>query len=165
MTLSFSIAPGERVAIVGASGAGKSTIFQLIMRFYDSDEGQVLVDGVDVKTVDPKDLRERVAPVPQEAAIFGATVAENIAYGRSEISEFAIEEAARRAAADGFIRELGRGYATKLGERGVTLSGGRDSGSRSRAQLSKTRRSCCSTKRPRPLTLRTRRKCSARSTT
>jgi len=122
--LSFSIAPGERVAIVGASGAGKSTIFQLIMRFYDVDEGQVLVDGVDVKTVDPKDLRERVAPVPQEAAIFGATVAENIAYGRSEISEFAIEEAARRAAADGFIRELGRGYATKLGERGVTLSGG-----------------------------------------
>ena len=122
--LSFSIAPGERVAIVGASGAGKSTIFQLVMRFYDVDEGQVLVDGVDVKTVDPKDLRERVAPVPQEAAIFGATVAENIAYGRSEISEFAIEEAARRAAADGFIRELGRGYATKLGERGVTLSGG-----------------------------------------
>ena len=80
--LSFSIAPGERVAIVGASGAGKSTIFQLIMRFYDCDEGQVLVDGVDVKTVDPKDLRERIAPVPQEVAIFGATVAENIAYGR-----------------------------------------------------------------------------------
>ena len=81
--LSFSIAPGERVAIVGASGAGKSTIFQLIMRFYDADEGQVLVDGVDVKDADPKDLRERIAPVPQEAAIFGATVAENIAYGRS----------------------------------------------------------------------------------
>ena len=68
---SFTIAPGERVAIVGASGAGKSTLFQLIMRFYDVDEGQVLVDGVDVKTVDPKDLRERIAPVPQEAAIFG----------------------------------------------------------------------------------------------
>jgi ATP-binding cassette, subfamily B, bacterial len=122
--LSFAIAPGERVAIVGASGAGKSTIFQLIMRFYDSDEGQVLVDGVDVKTVDPKDLRARIAPVPQEAAIFGVTVAENIAYGRSEIGEFAIEEAARRAAADGFIRELVMGYETRLGERGVTLSGG-----------------------------------------
>ncbi len=105
--LSFSIAPGERVAIVGPSGAGKSTIFQLIMRFYDADEGQILVDGVDVKAVDPKDLRERIAPVQQEAAIFGATVAENIAYGRAEASELAIEEAARRAAADGFVRELG----------------------------------------------------------
>ena len=117
-------APGERVAIVGPSGAGKSTIFQLIMRFYDADAGQILIDGVDVKAVDPKDLRERIAPVQQEAAIFGATVAENIAYGRAEASELAIEEAARRAAADGFVRELGLGYATKLGERGVTLSGG-----------------------------------------
>src|ERR1700690_2440227 len=107
-----------------SSGAGKSTIFQLIMRFYDADEGQVLVDGVDVKAVDPKDLRERIAPVQQEAAIFGATVAENIAYGRVGTSELAIEGAARRAAADGFVRELGLGYATKLGERGVTLSGG-----------------------------------------
>src|SRR5271165_3473488 len=122
--LSFVIAPGERVAVVGASGAGKSTVFQLIMRFYDCDAGQVLVDGVDVKTVDPKDLRARIAPVPQEVSIFGATVAENIAYGRNEVSEPAIEEAARRAAADGFIRELSNGYATRLGERGVTLSGG-----------------------------------------
>ncbi len=89
--LSFSIMAGERVAIVGPSGAGKSTIFQLIMRFYDAGEGQVLVDGVDVKTVDPKDLRERIAPVQQEAAIFGATVAENIAYGRAATSELAIE--------------------------------------------------------------------------
>src|ERR1700728_2605453 len=99
--ISFSVSPGERVAIVGPSGAGKSTIFQLIMRFYDADEGQVLVDGVDVKAVDPKDLRERLAPVQQEAAIFGATVAENIAYGRVGTSELAIEGAARRAAADG----------------------------------------------------------------
>ena len=122
--LSFAVAPGERVAIVGASGAGKSTVFQLIMRFYDCDEGQVLVDGVDVKAVDPKDLRARIAPVPQEASIFGASVAENIAYGRTAAGEPAIEEAARRAAADGFIRELNQGYATRLGERGVTLSGG-----------------------------------------
>jgi ATP-binding cassette, subfamily B, bacterial len=122
--LSFAVAPGERVAIVGASGAGKSTVFQLIMRFYDCDEGQVLVDGVDVKAVDPRDLRALIAPVPQEASIFGASVAANIAYGRTAASEPAIEEAARRAAADGFIRELNQGYATKLGERGVTLSGG-----------------------------------------
>jgi ATP-binding cassette subfamily B protein len=122
--LSFSIAPGERVAIVGASGAGKSTVFQLIMRFYDCQQGRVLVDGVDVKTVEPSDLRARVAPVPQEASIFGGMVSENIAYGREGADEDAIEAAARRAAADGFIRDLDRGYATELGERGVTLSGG-----------------------------------------
>jgi ATP-binding cassette, subfamily B, bacterial len=122
--VSLAIAPGERVAIVGASGAGKSTVFQLIMRFYDCTEGRVLVDGVDVKAVDPKDLRARIAPVPQEASIFGGTVSDNIAYGREHASEAAIEAAARRAAADGFIRDLDNGYATKLGERGVTLSGG-----------------------------------------
>ena len=122
--LSFAIAPGERVAIVGASGVGKSTVFQLIMRFYDCQEGRVLIDGVDVKAVDPKALRARIAPVPQEASIFGGTVSENIAYGRDGASEAAIEAAARRAAADGFVRELDNGYATQLGERGVTLSGG-----------------------------------------
>ena len=122
--LSFSIRPGERVALVGVSGAGKSTVFQLIMRFYDCLEGRVLVDGVDVKAVDPGDLRARIAPVPQDPSIFGGTVSENIAYGRDEASEEAIEAAARRAAADGFIRELAGGYATGLGERGVTLSGG-----------------------------------------
>src|SRR6516165_9511733 len=101
--LSFTVAPGERVAIVGASGSGKSTLFHLIMRFYDCDEGRVLVDGVDVKTVDPQDLRARIASVAQEPFIFGATVAENIAYGSSNASEPRVEAAARRAAADGFI--------------------------------------------------------------
>ncbi|HTR11821.1 MAG TPA: ABC transporter transmembrane domain-containing protein [Roseiarcus sp.] len=122
--LSFAIRPGERVAIVGASGAGKSTVFQLIMRFYDCSLGQVLVDGIDVKTVDPKDLRARIAPVPQEASIFGGPISENIAYGQEGASEEEIEAAARRAAADGFIRDLDKGSATELGERGVTLSGG-----------------------------------------
>ena len=122
--LSFSIAPGERVAIVGVSGAGKSTVFQLIMRFYDCQQGRVVVDGVDVKAVDPRDLRARIAPVPQDPSIFGGSVSENIAYGRPEASEGDIEAAARRAAADGFVRELVNGYATELGERGVTLSGG-----------------------------------------
>ncbi len=122
--LSFSIAPGERVAIVGASGAGKSTVFQLIMRFYDCQQGRVVVDGIDVKAADPRDLRARIAPVPQDPSIFGGSVSENIAYGRPEASEADIEAAARRAAADGFVRELVEGYATELGERGVTLSGG-----------------------------------------
>ena len=122
--LSFVIAPGERVALVGVSGAGKSTVFQLIMRFYDCQEGKVLVDGIDVKTVDPRALRVRIAPVPQDPSIFGGTVSENIAYGLNDKTEQAIEAAARRAAADGFIRELPGGYAAELGERGVTLSGG-----------------------------------------
>ena len=104
--LSFAIAPGERVALVGVSGAGKSTVFQLIMRFYDCEAGRVLIDGVDVKTVDPAVLRARVAPVPQDPSIFGGSVSENIAYGRTDASEAAIEAAARRAAADGFVREL-----------------------------------------------------------
>ena len=86
--------------------------------------GRVLVDGVDVKTVHPSELRKRIAPVPQEASIFGGTVSENIAYGREGASERSIEAAARRAAADGFIRDLDKGYRTELGERGVTLSGG-----------------------------------------
>jgi len=122
--LSFAVRAGERVAIVGASGAGKSTVFQLIMRFYDCDEGRVLVDGVDVRTVEPGELRARIALVPQEASIFAGTVSENIAYGREGASGDEIEAAARRAAADGFIRDLDRAYATELGERGVTLSGG-----------------------------------------
>src|ERR1700734_241089 len=114
--LSFSIMAGERVAIVGPSGAGKSTVFQLIMRFYDCDEGEVRIDGVDVRTADPKDLRARIAPVPQDVSIFGATVAENIAYGQAEVSEVSIEQAARFEAADGFICELPMDLSAKLGE-------------------------------------------------
>ena len=122
--LSFRIAPGETVAIVGPSGAGKSTLFQLLMRFYDPLKGEVRVDGVDIKQADPAALRRRMALVPQDAVIFGASVAENISYGDPEAGLLAIEAAAKRAAADGFIRALPEGYLTKLGERGVTLSGG-----------------------------------------
>ena len=122
--LIFRIAPGERVAIVGASGAGKSTLFQLLMRFYDPQAGRVLVDGVDIKTVDPAALRARIALVAQEATVFAATVAENIAYGRPGATREEVIAAARRAAADGFINELDKGYDSMIGERGVTLSGG-----------------------------------------
>ncbi len=122
--LSFRVAPGERLAIVGPSGAGKSTLFQLIMRFYDPDCGRILIDGVDIKSADPAELRAHIAPVAQDPAIFSASVSENIAYARPGASEAEIEAAALRAAADGFVRELPMGYATVLGERGATLSGG-----------------------------------------
>ena len=122
--VTFDVSPGETVAIVGPSGAGKSTLFQLIERFYDPSSGAVRLDGVDIKTLDPKALRREIALVPQDAFIFGASVADNIAYGRPGASRADIEEAGKRAAAHGFISALPRGYDTQLGERGVTLSGG-----------------------------------------
>ena len=122
--VSFRIAPGETVAIVGPSGAGKSTLFQLALRFYDPASGVVTLDGVDVSKLDPADLRAEIALVPQDAFIFGATVADNIAYGAPGATREAVVAAAQQAAADGFISNLPRGYDTQLGERGVTLSGG-----------------------------------------
>jgi len=122
--LSFRVAPGEVVAIVGPSGAGKSTLFQLIERFYDPTRGAVTLDGVDIAKVDPKALRGEIALVPQDAFIFGASVADNIAYGARGATRADIVEAAKRAAADGFIGAMPQGYDTVLGERGVTLSGG-----------------------------------------
>ncbi len=120
----FEVAPGETVAVVGPSGAGKSTLFQLLERFYDPISGAVRLDGVDICTLDPKALRREIALVPQEPFIFGASVADNIAYGRPGASREEIETAARRAAAHGFVAALPRGYDTELGEHGVTLSGG-----------------------------------------
>ncbi len=122
--LSLTVAAGEKVAVVGPSGAGKSTLFQLVMRFYDPTAGRVKIDGVEAAKADPAALRRRIALVPQEPVIFAATAAENIAYGAPGAPIAAIEAAAARAAADEFIRALPEGYATKLGERGVTLSGG-----------------------------------------
>ena len=122
--VSFRAAPGEVVAIVGPSGAGKSTLFQLALRFYDPSSGAVALDGVDISTLDPADLRAEIALVPQDAFIFGASVADNIAYGAPGAAREAVVAAARQAAADGFIAALPHGYDTPLGERGVTLSGG-----------------------------------------
>jgi ATP-binding cassette subfamily B protein len=120
----FKVSPGETVAIVGPSGAGKSTLFQLIERFYDPAAGAVRLDGVDIKTLDPKELRREIALVPQDPFIFGASVADNIAYGRPGASRSEVEEAAKRAAAHGFISALPQGYDTPLGEHGATISGG-----------------------------------------
>jgi ATP-binding cassette, subfamily B, bacterial len=122
--LSLALSPGERVALVGPSGSGKSTVLQLLLRFYDPQEGRVLVDGVPVDRVDPGALRARMALVPQEPTIFGTTVLENIRYGRPEASEAEVRRAAELASAHGFISEMRDGYASQIGERGVTLSGG-----------------------------------------
>jgi ATP-binding cassette subfamily B protein len=122
--VSFRVAPGEVVAIVGPSGAGKSTLFQLALRFYDPAHGLVTLDGIDVAKLDPAALRSEIALVPQEPFIFGASVADNIAYGSPNATREAIASAARQAAADGFISALPQGYETPLGERGATLSGG-----------------------------------------
>ena len=122
--LSLRVAPGEVVAIVGPSGAGKSTIFQLLLRFYDPTGGAVSLDGIDIAKADPAALRARIALVPQDAVIFGASISDNIAYGAPAASREQIRAAAARAAADIFITALPQGYDTLIGERGVTLSGG-----------------------------------------
>ena len=123
-TLSFVVKPGETVAIVGPSGAGKTTIFALLQRFYDPNSGMVLVDGIDVAQVDPAALRGRIAVVPQDVTIFAASVADNIGFGRPGASQPEILAAARAAHAYEFIEKLPEGFETPVGERGVTLSGG-----------------------------------------
>jgi ATP-binding cassette subfamily B protein len=122
--LSLSVAPGETVAVVGPSGAGKSTLFQLALRFYDPQEGRVLLDGVDVRDADPADLRRRIALVPQETVIFAASAKDNIRYGRWDASDEEIVEAAKAANAHEFLDTLPERYDTFLGESGARLSGG-----------------------------------------
>ncbi|MBK5198773.1 MAG: ATP-binding cassette domain-containing protein [Methyloceanibacter sp.] len=122
--VSFHAAPGERVALVGPSGAGKTTIFALLLRFYDPSRGKVEVDGVSVNEADLAALRSQFALVPQETALFADTVAANIAYGVDEASPSEIEAAAKAAFAHDFIAALPQGYDTTLGEGGVTLSSG-----------------------------------------
>jgi ATP-binding cassette subfamily B protein/subfamily B ATP-binding cassette protein MsbA len=116
--------PGETVAIVGSTGAGKSTLVSLIPRFVDPWEGRVSIDGRDVRDILLCSLREQVAIVPQEPLLFPISIADNIAYGRSEASKAEIEAAARAANVHRFIERLPDGYDTVVGERGVTLSGG-----------------------------------------
>jgi ATP-binding cassette, subfamily B, bacterial len=122
--VSFRVAPGEKLALVGPSGSGKSTIFHLIQRFYDPSSGAISFDGIRLTEVDPEALREQIALVPQDAVVFGASVRENIQFGRPDATDQEIEKAAEAAHAAEFIRRLPRGYETSVGERGVTLSGG-----------------------------------------
>ena len=120
----LAVRPGETLAFVGPSGAGKSTTFQLLLRFYDPSSGRVLVDGVDVATADPRAVRERIGLVPQDTVLFATSARENIRYGRPGATDAEVEDAARAAAADEFLRRLPEGYDTFLGERGTRLSGG-----------------------------------------
>ncbi len=121
---SLTLEPGETVALVGPSGAGKSTVLQLLLRFYDPQQGRVLLDGVDVKQADLMQVRARMALVPQDTVLFGATARDNLRYGRPDASDADIEAAARAAAAHEFLMQLPQGYDTYLGERGTRLSGG-----------------------------------------
>ncbi|MGY2732704.1 ABC transporter transmembrane domain-containing protein [Sphingomonas sp. UYP23] len=121
---SLSVSPGETVAIVGPSGAGKTTLFQLIQRFYDPEAGSVRIDGVDLRNADPAEVRARIAMVPQETVIFGASARDNLRYGRWDAPDDALWAAAEAANAAEFLHELPEGLDTFLGEGGARLSGG-----------------------------------------
>ncbi|MBQ1510008.1 MAG: ABC transporter ATP-binding protein, partial [Selenomonadaceae bacterium] len=122
--VSLEAKPGQMIAFVGPSGAGKSTIANLIPRFYDVTEGEILIDGHDIRDVTVESLRQQIGIVPQETMLFSNTVRENIRYGRLDATDEEVVAAAKAANADVFIRELPKGYDTQIGERGLNLSGG-----------------------------------------
>ena len=122
--IDLDVAPGRTVALVGPTGSGKTTLVMLIPRLYDVDEGSLLVDGVDVRTLDPSSLRREVAVVSDDAFLFSATLADNIAYARPDASDEEIRTAARRAGLLELVDDLPDGLDTLVGERGLTLSGG-----------------------------------------
>ncbi len=122
--VSFTVNPGETVALVGPSGAGKSTLFQLIQRFFDPNAGQICLDGVDLKTMRRDVFRKAIAMVPQDPVIFADTARENIRFGRPDATDAEVEAAAHAAAAHDFLTALPKGYDSYVGERGVMLSGG-----------------------------------------
>lgn len=122
--VSFEVPAGKTVAVVGPSGAGKSTISRLLFRFYDLSGGRILIDGQDISQVTQESLRKAIGMVPQDTVLFNDTIRYNIRYGRWEASEAEVEEAARLAQIDGFIRLAPHGYETEVGERGLKLSGG-----------------------------------------
>jgi ATP-binding cassette, subfamily B, bacterial len=122
--VSLAVKSGEKVAIVGPSGAGKSTLFHLLLRFYDPASGVISFDGVAIRDADPREVRARIALVPQDSVAFAATARENIRFGRPDATDAEVERAADQAHATEFVRRLPGGFEAELGERGVTLSGG-----------------------------------------
>ena len=122
--IDLELAPGEHVALVGPSGAGKSSLFQLLLRFYDPQQGQISLGGIDIRQLALADLRQHIGVVLQDSVIFGSSALENIRYGRPDATDEEVHAAARAAAAHDFILALPQGYGTYLGERGVRLSGG-----------------------------------------
>ena len=121
---SIDVAPGEHLALVGPSGAGKTTVFQLILRFYDPESGHITIDGVEINHADPRDLRQDIGLVSQDPVIFAENAWANIRYGRPDASDDEVRAAAEAAAASEFLDQMPDGFDTQLGERGVTLSGG-----------------------------------------
>jgi ATP-binding cassette, subfamily B, bacterial MsbA len=122
--VSLAVAPGQMVALVGPSGSGKSTMAALLMRFYDVDQGAILLDGHDLRDISLVSLNRQFALVDQETTLFNDTIANNIRYGRPDASDAEVVAAARAAFADDFIQQLPEGYATNIGDRGARLSGG-----------------------------------------
>ena len=122
--LTFSIPAGKKVAIVGPSGCGKSTVFRLLYRFYTPSSGQILIDGQDIHQIQLTSLRKAIGVVPQDTPLFHADVLHNIRYGRLDATDEEVKEAARKANVDAAIERLPDGYATKVGERGLMISGG-----------------------------------------
>src|SRR6185503_10964749 len=122
--ISFEVPAGHRVAVVGPSGAGKSTISRLLFRFYEVSGGRISIDGQDIRDVTQKSLRAAIGMVPQDTVLFNDTIRYNIRYGRWEATDAEVEEAARLAQIDDFIRLSPKGYDTEVGERGLKLSGG-----------------------------------------
>jgi ATP-binding cassette subfamily B protein len=122
--IDLDIAPGQTIALVGPSGAGKTTVLQLLLRFYDPQHGVIRIDGRDIRSLEPAALRARIGLVSQDSVVFSADAMENIRYGRLDASDEEVVDAARAAHADEFITRLPQGYQTFLGERGVRLSGG-----------------------------------------
>ncbi|RZL00787.1 MAG: ATP-binding cassette domain-containing protein, partial [Rubrivivax sp.] len=122
--VTLHVNPGETVALVGPSGAGKTTVFQLLLRFYDVQSGRIELDGVSTKDLSLDTLRDRIGIVPQDSTVFSSSALENIRYGRPDATDAEVIEAAKAAHAHDFISQLPEGYQTFLGERGVRLSGG-----------------------------------------
>ena len=122
--VSFVIEPGQKVAVVGESGAGKSTLVKLLFRFYDVSQGEILIDGQDIRSVDPHSLRRAIGIVPQDTVLFNDSIFENIRYGRPEASDSEVQQAIELAHLNDFIQSLPDGHNTQVGERGLKLSGG-----------------------------------------